>query len=155
MKKLFFLFFVVLAFCGCATKQALIMPDKDFKQYKTAYIEILPIDQFNIGAAIIYQLSDLGLQVKNTAAPANPSDTDMKVKYSYTQGWDLDKYLHSFHIIFSDALTDSIIASVSYRLNGNWARTETRIRDAFDELRIKIGAKPTQKEKPAEVRSEL
>ena len=124
---------------GCVSNHAMLMPNKDFKQYKTAYIEILPVDEFNLGAAIIYELGDMGLEVINKPLPPNPLSTDMRVNYSYTSGWDLAKYLKSFQIFFMDAQTNSIIASSSYHLEGNWARTDTRITSAFNELRKKLG----------------
>lgn len=139
LKTIFLTAILISILTGCASNHAMVMPNKDFKQYKAAYIEILPVDEFNLGSAIIYELGDMGLEVINKPLPPNPSTTDMKVKYSYTTGWDLAKYLKSFQIIFMDAQTDSIVANIAYRLEGNWAGTDTRIASAFDNLRTKLG----------------
>jgi hypothetical protein len=137
--KMFLLLIVISILAGCATNQSFVMPNKDFRQYKTAYVEIISPDQFNLGPAIVYELGDMGFQVVNKPAPTNPSSTDMTVRYSYTTGWDLSKYLHSFQIVFSDAQTDAIIANIAYRLNGAWVRSDARITDAFNEFRKKLG----------------
>lgn len=118
---------------GCATNQAMVMPNKDFRQYKTAYVEILKVDEFNLGPSIIQEMGSLGIEVIN-----NPSSVDMKVSYSYTRGWDLGGYLKSFQITFIDAKDDSIIASSANRLNGNWRTAQGRIKAAFKKLRKKL-----------------
>lgn len=147
------LFFILLLLSSCVgNNHAMIMPDKNFMQYKTAYIELLSVDEFNLGTAIIQELGDMGLQAVNKPKPPNPLTTDMYIKYSYLTGWDLAKYLQSFQIMFLDAQTDIVIATVSHKLVGNWAADDIRIASAFNELRAKLGLPkskrtPYQKEK--------
>lgn len=139
MFKMFLLLITLSILSGCATNQSFVTPNKDFRQYKTAYIEIISPDKYNLGTAIVYELSDMGFQVVNKPAPASPLATDMKVKYSYTAEWDLSTYLHSFQIVFADAQTDAVVANIAYRLSGNWVRSDARITDAFNEFRKKLG----------------
>ncbi|MBI5205413.1 MAG: hypothetical protein HZA11_10900 [Nitrospirae bacterium] len=147
MFKIFLLLIAISILSGCATNQSFIMPNKDFKQYKAAYVEIISPDQFNLGPAIIYELSDMGLQVINKPAPSSPLLTDMKVKYSYTQAWDLSPYLYSFQIVFADAQTDAVVANIVYRLSGQWVRSNARITDAFNEFREKLGLPESKRNK--------
>ena len=61
MKKLI-LCFILLLFVGCVgNNHAILMPGKNFMQYKTAYIQLLPVDEFNLGTAIIQELGDIGM----------------------------------------------------------------------------------------------
>jgi len=134
MKRLF-LIFCLFILAGCATKQAILMPNKDIRNYKMAYIEILKIDEYNLGSAIISELAEIGIGVTNDSS----IPVEMKIVYSYTRGWDLSPYLKSFQIVFTDAKDGSIVANIAYYLNGNWASSGARIKAAFNELRIKLG----------------
>ena len=138
-----------LIISGCVTNQAMLMPAKDFKQYKDAYIKILPKDNFNLGSRIIQELSDIGLQVKMIDIPEGqsydslkPTNKSMIVQYSYITSWDFTPYLRSFQIFFYDAHDYTLIANISYHLMGNLGNTEMRYRAAFNEFRKQLGLPP-------------
>ncbi len=149
-----FAIIILLSSSACAHKNTVLMPNHNFKTYKTAYIEILPQDEFNLGTEIIKELSDLGLDVNMKVAPTNPGPTDMLVKYSYDDGWDMAKYLKSFQVFFFDAKTTSLIASFSYHLEGNYAGTEARVQSAFDDFRKEAGLPPNNNRPKIETRIE-
>ena len=146
MKKWLFIIIasLILLLSGCATNHALIMPNKDFKSYKAAYIELLQEDEFNIGTFTIQELSDMGFQVFNKRVPADPLATDMLVRYTYAKSWDLSVYLVSYQILFLDARSEAVIAQLGYRLNGNWRSSQTRKIEGFNELRSKLGYPPSK-----------
>ena len=135
---------VVALLSGCATNQAFVMPDKNFKNYKTAYVEVLQIDEFNLGTFIITELSDMGLQVVNKRVSDSELGTSMIVRYSYTTGWDLTKYMKSYQVLFLDAQTEAIIANIAYRSTGIWIGNEARKVQGFNELRSKLGLSPSK-----------
>ena len=138
MKKLTPLLMLVLFLSACATKKVFMAPNNNFRQYQNAYVEFLPVDEFNLGPVIVAELSSLGLNVYSKPLPAEPSALDLQVKYTYLTGWDLAKYLQSFQVFFLDAKTGLVVASLSYRLVGNWAGTEGRIKAGFEEFRNQL-----------------
>lgn len=137
---------ISLIMFGCAINQSTISPNKDFKEYKYAYIKILPKDNFNLGSRIIQELTDMGLQVKMLDIPEGQSYDSLKltnkamiVQYSYITSWDFNIYLRSFQIFFYDAQDYTLIANISYQLIGNLGNTEMRYRAAFNEFRKQLG----------------
>ena len=138
MKKLTPLLMLVLFLSACATKKVFMAPNNNFRQYQNAYVEFLPVDEFNLGPVIVAELSSLGLNVYGKPLPAESSALDLQVKYTYLTGWDLAKYLQSFQVFFLDAKTGLVVASLSYRLVGNWAGTEGRIKAGFEEFRNQL-----------------
>jgi hypothetical protein len=141
---------LVLLICvflwSCASVSTLQPPaaDKGLKNYKRAYIEALPHDEFQIYQALLFELSDMGIEV--VAAPfRNPTETDLLVKYSFDSGWDITKYLKAFRLEFIDATTTRVIASTSYRSTGIWLGVrDSRLESAFNDLRAKHGFPPTK-----------
>jgi len=147
MKKLLVLMaLAILLASGCAHKNVVMSHNHDFKTYKTAYIEILPQDEFNLGTHIIQEMSDLGFEARISSAPSAPTPTDLLVKYSYDDGWDFGKYLKSYQVFFFDARTTSLVASISYHLdNATIVGTEARIAGGFDDFRKEAGLPPHPK----------
>jgi hypothetical protein len=144
MKWLFLVFAAAMLLSGCVNLSTQIMPGQEFKQYKAAYIEPHNEDEFNLVSAISFELSDMGLKVFGKPFET-PSDTDMLVRFSYFDSWDLKKYLKSFQIHFMNAKTGSIIASSSYESNGLWqGARDGRLEAAFNDLRQKLGYPPTK-----------
>ena len=134
-------FGVAFSFFGCAHVQTNIMPNENFLDYKAAYIEIQPKDEFNIASAITYQLTDMGMEVLAKKVPDNPPKDSLLVKYTYEDGWDFTIYLKSFQIMFTNAASGKVIANISYHLTGIWVGSQTRIIDAFNDFRRKLGIK--------------
>ncbi len=120
------------------------MPDRDFKSYKNAYIEMAPEDEFNIGTFLISELGDMGFQVYNKKPPEKPLPADMLVKYSFVKSWDLSPYLASYQVLFLDARSEAIVAQLGYRLNGNWLSSQQRKIQGINELRGKLGYLPSK-----------
>lgn len=145
MKKLFLILVVALTLflSGCATNRVFIMPDKDFKSYKTAYVELLPEDEFNLGTFITYELTDMGFQIANKRITA-PVPTDMIVRYAYWRSWDFVFYLKKYQVLFLDAQTETIIANLEYDALGVWMNTRYRQIQGFNELRNKLGYPPSK-----------
>ncbi len=142
MKKIFCLLFLLL-FSGCATNQVLLIPSKDFKSYKTAYIELIPDDEYGIGTFITYELSDMGFKIANKRT-TEPLPTDMLVKYSFSRSWDFVLYLKGYHVLFLDAQTETIIADLDYSQVGVWVSPQYRKIQGFNELRNKLGYPPSK-----------
>jgi hypothetical protein len=143
-KWLLFVFAAVMLLSGCVSLSTQIMPGQEFKQYKAAYIEPLKDDEFNIVSAITFELSDIGIKVFGKPFET-PSDTDMIVRCSYFDSWDMKKYLKSFQINFMNAKTGAIIANTSYESNGLWhGARDRRLEATFNDLRQKLGYPPTK-----------
>lgn len=142
MKKILLVLLTLMLSC-CAVNKALVIPSKDFKSYKTAYVELLSEDEFNLGTFITYELSDMGFQVANKRITA-PDVTDMIVRYSYWRSWDFIFYLKKYQVVFLDAQTETIIASLEYDSLGVWMSTRYRQIQGFNELRSKLGYPPSK-----------
>lgn len=129
---------------GCARIQSQVMPGTDFRQYKTVYLEPLEVDEFNLAPAIAWELSDMGLKVVGQSAPADPGVSDMLVRFNYTGGWDIQRYLRGFNVQMTDARSKALLASVSYFKLGLFVSQSSRMEDAFNDLRYKLGFPPTK-----------
>jgi len=139
----------IIAICtmmtiGCARIQSQVMPGTDFRQYKTAYLEPLTVDEFNLAPAIAWELSDMGLKVSGQPTPSDPDATDMLVKFSYTGGWDIQRYLRGFSVQMVDARNRTLLAAVSYFKLGLFVSQSSRMEDAFNDLRGNLGFPPTK-----------
>jgi hypothetical protein len=139
------LLLVSLASGACASVST-VQPsaqEKGLKNYKRAYIEALPNDEFQIYQALMFELTDMGMQIVGTPFK-EPLDTDLVVKYSFDAGWDFTKYLKAFRLQYVDAVTSRVIASTSYRSTGIWLGVrDRRLESAFNDLRSKHGYPPT------------
>ena len=144
MKKLTPLLMLVLFLSACATKKVFMAPNNNFRQYQNAYVEFLPVDEFNLGPVIVAELSSLGLNVYGKPLPAESSALDLQVKYTYTASWNMVKFLKSAHIIFSDAQTGVVLSTLSYNTPGAFTdgfskyNSEARIHDVFEEFRNQL-----------------
>jgi len=136
MKKLYCLVLLILLF-GCSS-HVLVVADKDFKSYKTAHVELLQNDEFNLGSFITAELADMGFKLVKKA------EAEMLVRYSYQTSWDFTTYLQKYQVIFLDAKAETIIANLDYHLTGNWVGTRTRQVQGFNELRSKLGYPPSK-----------
>jgi hypothetical protein len=118
--------------------------ETNLKHYKRAYIEPLSADEFQLYQALLFELTDMGMEV--VAAPfKQPSRADLLVKYSFDAGWDMTKYLKAFRFEFIDATTSRLVASTSYRSTGLWLGVrDRRLEAAFNDLRAKHGFPPTK-----------
>jgi hypothetical protein len=141
MKKALILsLFVLLA--GCAQINSQIVPNENFLDYKTAYLEIKTKDEFNLASEIGYQLSQMGMEVI-TKEKSSAASKSLLVKFTYDEGWDFaGYYLKSFQVFFTNADSEKIIASISYHKPGSAGpRGQERIVDAFNDFRKKLGLK--------------
>jgi hypothetical protein len=128
---------------GCnGSVNTFVAPNADLKQYKTAYVEMLKQDEFNLGAAIMAQMMGMGFTVKQTPLPNDVSATDLLVKYDYYDGWDMRKYMKNFSINIFDAKTNSVLLNSRYDLTGIWRGEAFRINYTFNDIRIKTGYPP-------------
>lgn len=130
----------VVAVVGCATVRSQVMPGANFTRYTAAYLEAPAKDEFNLTAAFTAKLSEMGLRVVAKPAPASPDPTDMIVRFTYTDGWDLTKYLKGFQIQFLDAGSRAVVAQTSYYSTGIWIREQARIDAAFEDLKQQINS---------------
>lgn len=118
--------------------------EKGLKEYKRAYIEALPKDEFQLYQALLFEVSDMGMEVVATPFK-QPIATDLLVKYSFDAGWDLTKYLKAFRFEFIEATTGKVVASTSYRSTGIWLGVrDGRLESAFNDLRAKHSFPPTK-----------
>jgi len=129
---------LVLLLSSCATNHALVMPGKDFKSYKTAHVELLSTDEFNLGSFITYEVSDMGFQI------VNKQTAEMLIRYSYWRSWDFVFYLKKYQVIFLDAKTETIIANLEHDAVGVWISARSRQIEGFNELRSKLGYPPSK-----------
>ena len=119
-----------------------VMPNIDIKKYNTAYVDLLKQDEFNLGAAIMAHVADMGFAVKLTPLPQTLLGSDLLIKYDYYDGWDFRKHLKNFNIQFLDAKTGSVLLSSRYELVGIWRGEEYRINYTFNDIRVKLGYPP-------------
>jgi|SRR5690242_6319871 len=131
----------LLAACTGEVK-TYVTPNTDIKKYNTAYVDLIRQDEFNLGAAIMSHIAEMGFTVKTTPLPQIPQDTDLLVKYDYYDGWDLTKYLKSFSVQFLDAKSSSVLLNSRYELVGKWRGNEFRINYTFNDIRLKLGYPP-------------
>lgn len=134
---------VVLTGCN-GTVNTFIAPSTDLKQYKTAYVEMLQQDEFNLGAAIMSQMMNMGFTVKQAPLPNDVAATDLLVKYSYYDGWDMRKYMKNFSVNIFDAKTNAVLLNSRYDLTGIWRGETFRINYTFNDIRIKAGYPPLE-----------
>lgn len=144
MKTVILLVVCTFLVTGCARIHSQVMPNKALSQYKAAYLEPLKEDEFNLASAVTWELSDMGLKVIGKPLPADPLDTDLLVKLSYVGGWDIQRYLRGFDVQLLDARDKSIIASTSYFKLGLFVSQASRIEDAFNDLRGRLGLPATK-----------
>lgn len=140
---LFFGAITVFLVSGCTgTVNTFVAPNTDLKKYKTAYVDLLQQDEFNLGAAIMAHVADMGFTVKTIPLPPEILSTYMVVKYDYYDGWDMRKYLKNFSIRFLDAKEGTLLLSSRYDLTGIWRGEEFRINYTFNDIRLKSGFPP-------------
>ncbi len=134
----------ILALSGCVSMHTDAIGNGNFKNYSRAYIESLAKDEFQIYSALAYEMNDMEMEV--VAIPIrNPKETDLIVKYSYEEGWDITPYLQSFQFQFIDAKTGRVVATQSYKSRGIWHGVrDGRLEAAFNELREKNGFPPSK-----------
>lgn len=149
MKKLCLLVAVlVLSGCGPQVSTVAMIDAAQFNKYKQAYIEPHPQDEFSMTQALMVEVKDLGLSA--VGAPfVDPQDTDLLIKYTYDDGWDMAKYLKTFNIQLMCAKTKNMLVSTSYNGIGLWYGVrDGRLETAFNEIRSKIGKPPTKQFSP-------
>ncbi len=136
----------LLALSGCASTHTDFAGTGDLKNYKRAYVETLARDEFQIYAALFFELTDMGKEV--VAVPfKEPRDGDLLVKYTYGGGWDhlRARYLQSFQFQFIDAKTGRVMVVQSFKSRDSWHGVrDQRLKVAFDELRARNGYPPTK-----------
>lgn len=137
------LFLFVLSGCNGSVK-TVIKPDTDLKKYKTAYVELLKQDEFNLGAAIMAHMTGMGFMVKQAPLPSVLEETDLLVKYDYYDGWDFRKYMKNFSINIFDAKTNVMLLNSRYDLTGIWRGETFRINYTFNDIRAKAGYPPLE-----------
>lgn len=143
MKLVVLVVLLALGMTGCTgTVNTFVTPNTDLKKYKTAYVDILKQDEFNLGAAIMTHVADMGFIVKTTPMPKDLLDSYLLVKYDYYDGWDMRKYLKNFNIQFLDAKEGNLLVSSRYELTGIWRGDEFRINYTFNDIRTKTGYPP-------------
>lgn len=135
------IYMVMLTGCN-GTVNTFVAPNADLKQYKTAYVEMLKQDEFNLGAAIMAQMMDMGFNVKQAPLPSEVVATDLLVKYDYYDGWDMRKYMKNFSVNIFDAKTNVVLVNSRYDLTGIWRGETFRINYTFNDIRIKAGYPP-------------
>ena len=98
--KFFLVILLAITFSGCgfATK-AMILPEKNLKYFKFAYIESPREDEFNLKSAVIDELIKMGYTVKQ-GKPENPTAEEVIVSFSYYGGWDIVTIVKNFQVQF-------------------------------------------------------
>jgi hypothetical protein len=137
--KVFFIITLIIALTGCGySTKAMLAPNKNLNNFKTAYLESPTEDEFNLRYAVTDELMKMGYSVKS-GKPENPSDEDVIVRYSYYPGWDLVKIVKNFQVQFVHARTGEIIATGSYENRPfHFFHREGAVKLAFDALKEKI-----------------
>lgn len=130
---------------GCTgTLNTVVAPNADLKKYKTAYVDLLKQDEFNLGAAIMGHMAKMGFMVKQTPLPTELTETDLLVKYDYYDGWDMRKYMKNFSVNMFDAKNNTLLLNSRYNLTGIWRGEEFRINYTFNDIRVKTGYPPLE-----------
>lgn len=128
---------------GCAAYQASVYDRSAFRSYRTACLEELSEDEFNITPLVTDGVASMGLAV----IPVPPTPTgqtpegargDVTVKIEYKGGWDLTRYLKSLSVSFIDSSTGRVVATGSYRSRLGLHGTDSAVSEVFDQLRDKL-----------------
>jgi len=128
---------------GCTgSVNTIVKPNTDLKKYKTAYVDMLMKDEFNLGAAIMAHMTGMGFVVKQAPVPSDATEADLLVKYDYCDGWDMRRYMKNFSISVFDAKTNALLLNSRYALTGIWRGEEFRINYTFNDIRINTGYSP-------------
>lgn len=133
---------------GCASTpstslQTSVLRDAPLKDYKQAFIEIVGEDEFQVGAALVIEVSDMGLEV--LADPPVQKEGVLRVRATPIGGWDLSRYLQSLQLQLSSAATGRVEATTHFRSNGVWmGARDKRLKLAFNDLRAKLGLPPSK-----------
>lgn len=126
---------------GTSLQTSVLRPDI-LKDYKQAYIEIVGEDEFQVGAALTIEMTDIGLEV--LADPPQNKDRVLRVRAMPIGGWDLSRYLQSLQIQLSSAATGKVEVTTHFRSNGLWmGARDKRLKLAFNDLRSKLGLPPS------------
>jgi hypothetical protein len=89
MKIMITIAMITIALVGCAPSiQSTVMPGVKFSDYKTAYIQPVPQDDFNMTGSIAGHLSKMGYCVIAKNKPDVPTATDLLVSFNYYGWWD-------------------------------------------------------------------
>lgn len=138
----------VLVTSGCASTpstslQTSVLRDTPLKDYKQAFIEIVGEDEFQVGAALVIEFSDMGLEV--LADPPAQKEGVLRVRATPIGGWDLSRYLQSLQLQLSSAATGRVEATTHFRSNGVWmGARDKRLKLAFNDLRAKLQLPPSK-----------
>jgi hypothetical protein len=143
MNKLILAAILAMFLTGCAASiKSTIMPNVKLTDYKTAYIQSISNDEFNLQSKIMSQLSKMGLQVIDKPKPDVPTNADMLVNYNFHGDWDFGYYLQAFQIKFLDAKTSAVLGIIDFDRHGNFGYgPEERIADAFNDFQRARGMK--------------
>ena len=138
-----FIMLIIMFLTGCAPSiKSTLMPNVKLTDYKSAYIQSIPNDEFNLQSKIMTQLSKMGLQVIDKPKPDLPINTDMLVNYSFHGDWDFGYYLQAFQIRFLDAKTSAVLGIIDFDRHGNFGyEPDERISDAFNDFKHVMGMK--------------
>jgi len=90
----------------------------DLSRYKTAYIEPQNEDICNLRSFMVNELRDMGLRIGDNP-PKTPTSTDLLVRFSYCNGWNLGRYLKNINIQFMDGLSQEVVYATSYQMESN------------------------------------
>lgn len=129
---------------GCSTLQTQNLQSEGLKGYRRAYVEPPVDDEFQVGPALIAELSDMGFEIVGRAF-TEPTESDMIVKFTPVGGWDVTRYLQSLQIQFIAAKSGKLVASSSFYSKGVWLGVrDGRLKSVFNDIRQKNGFPPTK-----------
>lgn len=99
----------------CSFNNSGVTPTLDLSRYTTAYIEQLDDDILNMRSFIMSELRDMGLRIGDEP-PQSPVSTDLLVRFTYCDDWNLDRYIKKLQIQLMDCLSQSIVYTTSYQV---------------------------------------
>ncbi|HZP59635.1 MAG TPA: lipoprotein [Opitutaceae bacterium] len=114
MKKIFFLFVLILLLSGCSSLDVHREPGANLTSLKKLYVEHRLADGRSIDLLITRELQRLGYEAASGPMTMMPGGTDAVVSYVDRWTWDFSSYMIELDIEVSDPRTSKILATLRY-----------------------------------------
>lgn len=122
-----------LLLAACASIQSSRAPDANLGNIKTAYVQRLEGDGYNVNQTITARLNQLGIKATTGSAEFPPERTDVIVTYVDRWFWDITMYMLRLTIQIRDGTTREILSTAeSYRPSLERRSQEEMVAETLD-----------------------
>jgi len=122
-----------LLLAGCASIQSSRAPNASLKEIKTAYVQRIEGDGYNVNQTITAQLNQLGIKSTTGSAEFPQERTDIIVTYVDRWMWDITMYMIRLSIQIRDGTSRAILSTAeSYRPSLERRSQEEMVAETLD-----------------------